>query len=209
MEPVMFMANPAPFTLSDKSGWPTWAKVVASAAIVWLFGSLVTAELVSGPASPLERRVASVFERHYELTDQGVGHRFYSDIGPTPILWAELKFGDGRPSRTIRIPARSARPRMRYQRQLALANWVFTEVRPKIDAPDTPIESVWAQSFAHYLGRREPGCSSVAIRVQLHHNPSPARLLAAARGDGPPVDPDSDEFFDPAIFVGDYPCPTP
>jgi len=190
-------------------GWPTWAKLLASLAIAWQLASVLVAELTSGPASPLERRIGEVFTRHYQLTDQGVGHRFYSDIGPTPILLAELRFHDGRPPRTIRIPDRSTRPRMLYQRHLALANWVFSEVRPQLSLPDTPIESVWARSFAQHLCRREPGCSGVTIRVQEHRNPDPDQLLASARGQAPPVDSDADEFYEPPIFVGDFPCPTP
>ena len=108
-DPVTHMANPAPLAPSDDRSWPTWAKVLASTAIAWQLGSVLVAELTSGPASPLERQVGAVFARHYQLTDQGVGHRFYSDIGPTPILLAELRFGDGRPTRKIRIPDRSMR----------------------------------------------------------------------------------------------------
>jgi len=186
------MANPAPFTKTPGKSWPTWARVASSLVIGWHVASLLAAELRQPPASPLERRLGDVFQRYYELTDQGVAHRFYSDIGPTPILLAELKFGDGRPSRTLRVPDRSLRPRILYQRELALANY----------APQ------WAESFAHHLARRNPGCVGVTVRIQQHINPSPEQWIEAANDpDSKVVNPDSEEFYSVPYLLGDFAWP--
>lgn len=200
------MANPAqPARIS----WPKWAKILASAAVIWQIGSVVAAELTSGPSSPLEQQVAHLFERHHQLTDQGSGHRFYSDIYPTPILLAELRFSEGVPNRIVRIPDRSARPRMLYQRQLALAHSIFQDIRPMLAAPDRQMSSTWAKSYARYLCRREPGCTGVTISLRMHRNPEPGHLIAAARGVVATLDLESDEFYDTTVLVGDFPCETP
>lgn len=195
VELAIDMANSAPLAGPERSTWPGWAKGLASLAVLWQVGSLLMAELASPPASPLEEAIARPFRPYYELTDQGHDHRFYSDIGPTPILLAELRFADGRPSRTIRIPDRGVRPRIVYQRQLALAHWARLDER-------------WAQSIARHLCWREQGCSGVTIRLQLHDNPTPGQLIEAA-GRRKPIDPDSEEFYAVPILLGDFPCPTP
>src|SRR4051794_12571646 len=68
--------------------WPAWARWLASVAIVLHLASVLAAEFGTPPASPLERDFADVFVHYYEALDQGHGHRFYSDIGPTAILTA-------------------------------------------------------------------------------------------------------------------------
>ena len=204
------MAKPAPITETAKKTWPGWAKGLVSIVIVLQLGSLFAAELAQSPASPLEQKLAEPFTSWYELTSQGVAHRFYSDIGPTPILLAELKFRDGRPSKTVRIPDRSVRPRMIYQRQLALANAVFEDVLPALNNPDVQVSSQWAESFAHYLARREPDCSGVVVRLQIHRNPSPGQMIEAVQtSKSRTIDPDSEEFYDVPRWIGDYPWPKP
>jgi hypothetical protein len=191
------MANLAPLAESSEKAWPTWAKLLASLAIGWQVASLLAAEFGQpASASPLEHAIYEKFQPYYQLVDQGLAHRFYSDIGPTPILLAELRFDDGTPTRTVRIPDRSVRPRVQYQRQLALANAVLMEPR-------------WAQSFAHHLCRREPGCVGVTIRIQEHRNPSPFQLIEAAESGEGPLDADSEEFYDIPRLIGDFPCPKP
>jgi hypothetical protein len=203
-------AKLAPRNGPAKSTWPGWAKAVVSVAILWQLTSLFAAELGAPPSSPLEQRLAEFFLPWHELTDQGLAHRFYSDIGPTPILQAELRFADGQPPKTIRIPNRSTHPRLVYQRQLALANAVFEEFAPALVDPDIRVHSRWAESIAHYLAAHEPGCKGVIIRIQMHRNPSPGQMIESAQAPGAkPLDPDSEEFYDVPRLVGDYPWPIP
>lgn len=204
------MAKFAPITELPRKPWPGWAKGLVSVAILWQLASLFAAELAQQPSSPLELEIARPFHGWYELTGQGVAHRFYTDIGPTPILMAELRFGDGRPPKTVRIPDRSTRPRMVYQRQLALANAVYEEFMPAFFDASVRIDSRWARSIAYYLAKREPGCSGVTIRLLMHNNPSPGQLIETIQTTKTgTIDPDAPEFYDLPRLIGDYPWPKP
>lgn len=204
------MANLAPFPETSGKPWPLGAKVVCSAAIAWQLASLLAAELGQEPASPLEHAIADRFTPYYQLVDQGVGHRFYSDIGPTPILLVELTFADGRPSKKIRIPNRSTRPRILYQRELAIANEVSRGVEPSLHDPTLPMDTRSAQAIAHTLCRREPGCSGVSIFLQMHYNPTPYELIEAATTPAAPaVNSDSETYYSINRRIGDFPCPSP
>lgn len=197
-------ANPAPST----GTWPLWAKVAASAAIAFHFASVLAAEMAGSPSSPLQHEIADRFAPYYELLDQGQAHRFYSDIPPTPIVTAELRFDDGRPTRTVRIPDRSLRPRMIYQRHLALANALFQEVGPSLEHPEIPRPTVRAESFARHLCHAHPGCSGVILRLQLHLTPDLGRMIEAATDpEAPRLDPDAEEFYTTPQRIGDFPCP--
>ncbi|MDB5350745.1 MAG: hypothetical protein JWN86_1992 [Planctomycetota bacterium] len=188
--------------------WPVWAKRLVTMGLIVHLTSVLMAELAYPPTSPLLRRLVGSFVPYYEFLDQGHAHRFYSDIGPTAILTAELRFGDGRPNRTVRLPDRSVRPRMVYQRQLALANSVFDEVRPALSNPNIPLRSGWGESFARHLCLENPGCTGVTLRLQQHENPHPGRLIEAATVPGiPRVDPDAEEFYTTPTLLGDFPCP--
>lgn len=203
------MANLAPFPETSVKTWPVWVKLLASVAIAWQLASLLAAELGQEPASPLEHVIAEGFTPYYQLVHQGVGHRFYSDIPPTPILLAELTFGDGRPSKTIRIPDRSRRPRILYQRELAIANEVSRGVEPSLHDPTLPMDTRSAQAIAHHLCRREPGCSGVSIFLQWHDNPTPYQLIEAATTRGAPaVNSDSEMFYSLPRRIGDFSCPS-
>lgn len=188
------------------TNWPSWAKRIVTVWIVFQIASVLAAEFAGPPASPLERAVADRFTPYYQLVDQGHAHRYYADIPPTPIVTAELRFADGRPNQTIRIPDRSLRPRMLYQRHLALANTLAREAgapRPEGEPPST----LWAQSYARHLGLANPGCSGVILRWQLHLIPSIDHLVAAATDpDAPPLNPDAEEFYTTPQRIGDFPC---
>ena len=72
-------------------------------------------------ARAVDRR--SVSRRITALADLGYAYRFYVEPPPTPVVTATLRFGDDRPEETVRLPGRDVPgPRMRHQRQLALAN---------------------------------------------------------------------------------------
>lgn len=189
-------------------GWPAWARGVASAVLGFHLLAMLAVALSGAPASPLERSVVAPFEGYVERIDQGHVHRYYAPTPPpTPIVHAELHFGDG-PSRTIRLPDRSAWPRIRYQRQLALANHLFNEFRAARADPHGPRPSRWGASYARHLCAAHPGCTGVTIRVQQHLVPDLVRLRALSGGMGrrlPNVD--DERFFTVPEVVGDYPCP--
>ena len=204
------MANLAPLAETTVKPWPVWAKGLASAVIGWQLASLLAAELGQEPASPVEHAIAERFTPYYQFVDQGVSHRFYSDIGPTPILLAELTFRDGRPPRRIRIPDRSTRPRVLYQRELALANEVLRGVEPSLRDPTVPMDIRSAHAIARRLCRQEASCSGVSIFLQMHHNPDPHEWIDAATIPyAPAVNPDSEQYYTVPRRLGDFPCPSP
>jgi hypothetical protein len=187
--------------------WPAWVRIVISAALALHIMAVLAAELAERPSSPLEQGLADLFARYYELTHQGHSHRFYIDVPPTPVVTARLRFADGRPERTVRLPDRAARPRLRFQRQLALANYLSEDFRMARAAPDGEQESHWARSYARHLCRTNPGCSGVTLRVQMHLVPEFGQLLeAAARPGGKPMDVDAEEFYTLPERIGDFPC---
>ena len=78
------------------------------------------------PSSLLERTIAEPFTPYYDLADLGYSYRYYAEPPPTPVVTATLSFGDGRPEETLRLPGREVTgPRLRHQRQLALAIATF------------------------------------------------------------------------------------
>ncbi len=112
--------------------WPLGARVLASVALGVHLLAMLSVALSGAPASPLEQRFSSLFSPYIDAIDQGHVHRYYAPAPPpTPIALAEIRFGDDKPPQTIRIPDRSVRPRIRYQRQLALAYHLFEEVQSR------------------------------------------------------------------------------
>ncbi len=202
------MANLAKSKPTDEkmnSSWPPGLRRVTSLFLVFHLASVIAAALGDRPCSPLEEAAKAKFLHYYELIDQGYGHRYYSDIGPTPIVTAELRFADGRANRTIRLPDRSMRPRMRYQRHLALAHWLSVDVRDAERVTGHADESLRAKAYARHLCLTHPGCSGVTLRLQQHEIPDIERLLAEARAGTLNVD--ADEFYKDLGPIGDFPCP--
>ncbi|HEU5117146.1 MAG TPA: hypothetical protein VFT74_10815, partial [Isosphaeraceae bacterium] len=108
--------------------WPLGARVLASVTLGVHLLAMLSVALSGAPASSLEQRFSSLFAPYIDAINQGHVHRYYAPAPPpTPIALAEIRFGDAKPPRTIRIPDRSVRPRIRYQRQLALAYHLFEE----------------------------------------------------------------------------------
>ena len=191
------VANTAPGQ-TGVTVWPAWSKWAVSLALVYHLAAVIAAALAYPPASPLEMRWAEAFRGYYQLTDLRQSHRYYGDIPPTPIAEAEIHFGEGLPSKTVRLPDPSARPRIAYQRQLALAYHLAEDVRN-----NGPEASLWARSYARHLCALHPGCTSVTLRLRAHLIPDPDRLLA---GKGK-LDVDAEEFFTTPERIGDFPCP--
>ena len=165
------------------------------------------------PSSALERTLANRFAAYFQATDQGYSYRYYAQPGPTPVVLARVAYADGRPDVVVRLPERGVAPRLRYQRQLALANHLAVDVEQsrhhgEDDGGDhTGHEhgGVWARSFARHLARTHPGSSSVVLTLQSHLIPDPARVAGMlARGEA--IDLDADEFYTAPERIGEFPC---
>jgi hypothetical protein len=160
------------------------------------------------PSSDLERRVADLFTWYHGLMDQGYAYRYYAEPPPTPVVLATLTYKDGRPEETVRIPAREVPgPPMRRQRQLAVANALFSSVQGERHRHgDGDHESRLARSYARYLGQTHPGCSSVTLHVQQHLIPDPRRVLEALDEPGGRFDLFDESLMTTPRWIGDFPC---
>jgi hypothetical protein len=188
--------------------WPGWARGLVSALLGFHLLAMLAVALSGAPASALERSAVEPFVGYVEAIDQGRVHRYYAPAPPpTPVLTAELHFGEGEPSRSVRLPDRSVRPRIRYQRQLALANHLYNEFRMARSDPHGSRPSRWGASYARHLCEANPGCTAVTIRVQEHRVPDLVRLRHMAGPGRPLPDVDDERFYTVPEVVGDYPCP--
>jgi hypothetical protein len=188
--------------------WPNWARVIVTLALLYHASAVWVGAWAPAPSSRLERDLDEFFDRYQQLVDQGYSYRYYSpDPPPTPVVTATLAFADGRPEKSVRIPERGTWPRLRYQRQLALANGLLMDVEDAKAKGLDASRSRWAHAFATHLGRSNPGCSSVTLRWQLHLLPNPDRVrqLLEAPGAGP-VDLDAEEFYTAPERIGVFPC---
>ncbi len=129
---------------SPTSAWPTWARILVSLAVVYHLAAIVAGAVGVPPSSELERAVADGFTSYYDLMDLGYSYRFYAEPGPTPVVTATIQYADGRPEETVRLPGREvAGPRMRHQRQLALANALFNDVQEARHRVEMPRRAGW------------------------------------------------------------------
>jgi hypothetical protein len=140
--------------------------------------------------------------------DQGYAYRYYAEPPPTPVITATLEFGDGRPIETVRLPGREvAGPRLRHQRQLALANALFADYQDAKHASGQGERSRWARAYAKHLCRANPGCRNVTLRAQQHMMPDLARTREAlAARAAKPIDLFDESYFTTPERIGDYPC---
>jgi hypothetical protein len=185
--------------------------VVVSVLIVFHLSALLAAALAPPPphVSPLERGVADLFAAYYELVDQGYTYRYYApEPPPTPVVTATLHFADGRPDESVRLPDRKAWPRLRYQRQLALAFHLFADFQEARRETGQGSRSRWARSYAKHLCRQRPGCTEVTLFAQLHLIPDLQRTHEALESGGPSahVDLDAEEYYTIPERIGDFPC---
>jgi hypothetical protein len=115
---------------------------------------------------------------------------------------AELQFEGDRPGREVRIPDPSARPRIRFLRQIALS-WHLTHERSLKD--EAAWKPFWAESYARHLCRTNPGCIRVKLYLCLHKMPSPDAVAeAVARGERPDLEPL--DFSSIPQLIGAYSC---
>jgi len=188
--------------------WPGWARVAVSAAIVFHFGAVLGGALGVPPSSLLEQSIAEVFTPYHELMDLGYSYRYYAEPPPTPVVTATLEFGDGRPDETIRLPGRVvAGPRMRQQRQLALANSLFSDVRAAKEQTGDSSKSRLAHAYARHLCLSRRDCRSVTLHLQHHLIPELEQVREATQSTGAGrFDLFAESLFTTPEWIGDYPC---
>ncbi len=187
--------------------WPTWARGLASAALGFHLTAMLAVALAGRPASPLQQGFAGLFAGYTVGLNQDVTHRYYAPApGPTPVVAAEIRYEDGRPSQTVRLPDRSVWPRVRYQRQLALAYHLNDDFQRARNAPGEPQTSRWARSYARHLGAAYPGASVVRLTVQQHLVPDLVALRELAGPMSPLPDVDDERFYTVPELIGEFPC---
>ncbi len=188
--------------------WSPWARRLATAALLFHGAAIWAGVWAVNPSSRLEQGADSWFERYDQWIRQGFSYRYYSpEPPPTPVVTATLGFADGRPEVVVRLPERGVRPRLRYQRQLALANNLMGDFEEARTFGGDGSKSRWARAFATHLGKVHPGCDSVTLHVQMHLIPNLERVRERlAEPGGGPVDLDADEFYTAPERIGVYPC---
>ena len=189
-----------------KGAWPPWARRVASCLLVFHLAAILSGALAASPSSPLERAAADLFGIYHQAVDQGYGYRYYApEPGPTPVVTATIRYADGRPEETVRLPGRGVWPRLRYQRQLALANHLVADFEEARRATGDGARSHYARSYARHLVRSRSGCASVTLYAQSHLIPDPEEI-AEARRTNKPLDIDAEGFFTAPERIGEFPC---
>jgi hypothetical protein len=179
-----------------------------SLAIIYHMTGVLAGAFGVPPSSVLERSVADLFSPYYELVDFGYAYRFYTEPPPTPIVTATLHFGEGQPEETVRLPGRDVHgPRMRHQRQLALANALFIDVRGAQERTGDRGRSRLAQAYARHLCATRPGCASVTLHLQYHLIPEIEAVREANERPGArPFDLFAESLFSTPEWIGEYPC---
>jgi hypothetical protein len=186
------------------AGWPLAQRIVVSLLLGFHCIALLAVALAGAPSSPLERLIGEKFAPYVQVIHQANIHRYYAPAPPpTPIVTAELFFSGDRPPVTLRLPDRGVRPRLLYQRQLALAYHLYSEFQQARNAPGGPRPSRWGASYGRHLLLATPGSTRVVLRAQQHLIPD---LMASEdhHMDGLPLDPDDRRFFTVPEVVGEY-----
>ena len=182
--------------------WPSWAKRVTTGVVLFHAAAIWVGAWAAPPDSGLQRALAGKFASYHQAIDQGYSYRYYSpEPPPTPVVTATLAFRDGRPDETVRLPGRGTWPRLRYQRQLALANALAADFEDARTHAGDGSRSRWAHAFATHLGRDHPGCSEVTLRLQMHLIPPLEQVVGREK-----LDLDADEFYTAPERIGVYPC---
>lgn len=193
---------------APRGRWPGWARGLASAGLLFHIVAILAGAFGAPPSSPLELGLARQFAPYHQWIDQGYSYRYFApEPGPTPVVTARLRFADGRPEVTVRLPDRGLRPRLRYQRQLALANYLASDFARAREREGDGSPSRWAASYARHLCKTAPGCAGVTLYVQSHLIPDPDRVREApAAPGGARVDLDAEEYYTTPERIGEFPC---
>jgi hypothetical protein len=188
-------------------GWPGWARGIATVALLFHLAALLAGALGVPPSSELEQAVADLFTPYFDVMDLGYSYRFYAEPPPTPVVTATIKFADGRPEETVRLPGRDVPgPRMRHQRQLALANALYADVQEARRRAGGNASRL-ARAYARHLCRTRPGCLLVTLHVEQHLIPDPQQVRQALEAPGSPrFDLFSDRLLTAPEWIGDFSC---
>jgi len=180
---------------------------VVTGVLLFHLVALVAGAVGVPPSSELERSVADRFSGYFELVDLGYSYRFYAEPPPTPVVTATVHYADGRPDEAVRLPGREvAGPRMRHQRQLALANALAADVQEARQKAGDPSRSRLARAYARHLCRSRPGCRSVTIHLEQHLIPDPDEVRRALDSPAGTFDLFGDRMFTTPQWIGDFPC---
>jgi hypothetical protein len=176
--------------------------------LIFHLAAVISGGLAVPPSSKLEQSIADLFTPYYGLADLGYAYRFYVEPPPTPVVTATLRFGGDRPKETVRLPGRGLPgPRMRHQRQLALANALFMDVQEAKQRTGEGGRSLVARSYARHLCLSRPGCQGVTIFLQHHLIPAMDQVRDEIDGSATNrFDLFSDSLFSTPERIGDYPC---
>ncbi len=186
--------------------WPLWAKRLVSLLLAVHLAAMLAVALAGVPASQLERDFAGWFGPYPSLVALDSVHRYYAPAPPpTPILTLEITLDDGS-TQLKRIPDRGARPRLRYQRQLALAYHLYAEFQRASRDPRGPRASAWGASYARHVLLENPRGRRVVLRAQEHLIPF---LMGERPHEGDEsahglLDPDDPRYFTVPEVVGEY-----
>lgn len=188
--------------------WPVGVRRLVSGILLFHLTAIVVGAASAHPSSLLERSLAEAFAPYFQAIDQGYAYRYYApEPPPTPVVTATVRYPDGRPDATIRLPRRATFPWLLRQRELALANHLFNDFEAaRFEAGDGS-RSRWARAYARHIAKAYPGSASIALHSQLHLIPEIERvheILEAPGSTG--VDLDAEEFYTTPERIGDYPC---
>lgn len=188
-------------------GWPNWACRVVTALLLFHLAALVAGAVGVPPSSALEQAIADRFSAYFDLVDLGYSYRFYAEPPPTPVVTATVHYADGRTDETVRLPGREVSgPRMRHQRQLALANALAADVQEARQQAGDPSRSRLARAYAQHLCRTRPGCRGVTIHLEQHLIPDPDEVRRALDSPAGSFDLFGDRMFTTPQWIGDFSC---
>jgi hypothetical protein len=199
--------SPDPAVETGRDGvWPVWARRAVSLALAFHLAAVLAGALGAAPASELQLAIRNLFAPYYQALDQGYTYRYYApEPPPTPVVTARVRFADGRPEETLRLPRRGVLPRLRYQRQLALAYHLTSDFEEARRATGDGSRSAWARSYARHIARAYAGCASITLFTQLHLIPDPRQVREALEARRP-VDLDAEEYYTAPERIGEFPC---
>ncbi len=190
--------------------WPVAGKVAVTVILVIHLGGVFIGALAGGGSpSPLWTTLADPYRFYFEALDLGYAYQFYSRPGPTPIALARLTFRDGS-EQTLRLPGPEVRPRIRYQRQLALAYHLHQDAlaleRARAQDPGITLRSWVAESYARHLLETTPESVEVELAYQMYFVDI-AEVLQRLNEPGSrgSVDLSGEEFYSEPVIIGVYP----
>ena len=190
--------------------WSTLRCYLISTLIAFHALAILSGVWASYPSSDFERSLADLFSPYNQVIDQGYSYRYFApEPPPTPILEAKLIAADGRELETVRLPERGVSPRLRYQRQLAVAREFAVSVEQSRDDPHGEGHvhpPFWAASYARHLGRRNPACVRVKLFLVLHLIPSRDEVRRSLSNRKRPPDLDSPDSYSIPELIGEFPC---